>query len=60
VTTQINLHPSADVIVNTHLSLLHAGRTKTFKAVNQYYGIAKAEVGILTILFNGSEYKPAS
>jgi len=34
-------HDVYDIIVNTHFPVLHVGRSKTLKAINErYYGIA--------------------
>ena len=39
------------MIVDTHVSLLHAGQSKTFEAVNdRYYGVTNAEVKYIFIL----------
>jgi len=38
-------HDLYDIIINIHMSLLRAGRSTTFQAINErYYGSAKAEV----------------
>jgi len=44
-------HDVYDIIVNAHFPLLHMGRSKSFKVINErYYGIAKAGV-LFALLF---------
>ena len=44
-------HEDFDTIIDIHISLLHAGKNKTFAAINeQYYGISRDEVCIASII----------